>query len=154
VGSDNLCSKMLIPILDILLPCLTNIINHSLQSGSFPKSWKSANIIPLPKTSNPSSLSHYRPISILPFLSKVLEHIVHKQLQNFLLSNNILSNFQSGFRSGHSTVSALLKVTDDIRWAIENQSLTILVLLDFSNAFNCVDLDILLGILRSHNITT
>lgn len=154
VGNDKLCSRMITPILRSLLPVLTHIFNHSFSSCSYPSVWKQAHIIPLPKTNDPSLLTHFRPISILPFLSKVFEHIVHRQLSFFLTSNSLISPFQSGFRSGHSTVSALLKVTDDIRWAMENKSLTVLVLLDFSSAFNSVDFDILLGILKSINFSS
>ncbi|KAJ8719480.1 hypothetical protein PYW08_011655 [Mythimna loreyi] len=154
VGHDNLCSRMITPILPHLLPILTHIFNYSLYSGTFPSAWKQAHIIPLPKINNPSSLSHFRPISILPFLSKVLEHIVHGQITRYLSLNSIISPYQSGFRSGHSTVTALLKVTDDIRWAMDNKSLTVLVLLDFSCAFNSVDFDILLGILKSINFSS
>uniref|UniRef100_A0A2A4JPY6 Uncharacterized protein n=1 Tax=Heliothis virescens TaxID=7102 RepID=A0A2A4JPY6_HELVI len=149
VGNDNICSRMISLTLPSILPVLTHILNYSLFSCSFPDCWKEAIIVPLPKISNPAALSDYRPISILPYLSKVLEHLVHYQLSSYLSCNNLLNPFQSGFRPGHSTVTALLKVTDDIRLAMENKSLTLLVLLDFSSAFNSVDfdVDILLGIL-------
>ncbi|KAA5578034.1 hypothetical protein F3G14_18905, partial [Acinetobacter baumannii] len=94
-----------------------------------------------------------RPISILPFLSKVLERLIHNQLSSFLNSHDLLNPFQSGFRPGHSTVTALVKITDDIRLGMENGQLTVLTLLDFSNAFNTVDFDILLAVLRSFNIS-
>ncbi|KAA5553110.1 hypothetical protein F3G54_32640, partial [Pseudomonas aeruginosa] len=77
-----------------------------------------------------------------------------KQLSFYLSSNNLLSPYQSGFRPGHSTVTALVKITDDIHLAMERKSITILVLLDFSNAFNSVDFDILLGILSSLNVSS
>ncbi|CAK1578673.1 unnamed protein product [Parnassius mnemosyne] len=153
MGNDNICSKIITLILPFLLPILTHIFNFSLSSCCFPSSWKLAHIIPIPKVSNPSSATHYRPISILPFLSKVLEHIVHTQLTKFLNRNNILSTFQSGFRPGHSTTTALLKVTDDIRCGIDQKYLTVLVLLDFSSAFNSIDFDILLSILHSINVS-
>lgn len=153
VGSDNLCIQMIKLILEVLVPIITHLINYSLVTCRFPTDWKKTYVIPLPKTSNPSSLSHFRPISILPILSKILENVVQRQLSNFLLSHNLLSPFQSGFRPGHSTVSALIKVSDDIRCAMNNKLLTILTLLDFSSAFNSVDYDILLGILSSLNIS-
>ncbi|KAG7300576.1 hypothetical protein JYU34_014871 [Plutella xylostella] len=144
---------MIVPILNIILPIITHILNSSIISSTFPTLWKEAQIIPLPKKHNPSSFSDYRPISILPFLSKVLEKLVHRQLSGFLIRNNLMNPFQSGFRPGHSTVTALVKITDDIRQGMENGKLTILSLLDFSNAFNTVNFDILLGILRSLNIS-
>lgn len=153
VGNDNLCSKMFFPILPHILPVLQYIFNLSLRSNTFPTLWKSAKVIPLPKNSNPTTFTDYRPISILPFLSKVLEHIVHSQLSEFLRLNNLLSPYQSGFRPGHSTVTALVKVTDDIRMAMDSKCLTVLVLLDFSSAFNSVDYDLLIGVLSSLNFS-
>lgn len=154
IGSDGVCSRMILPILSELLPILTHIFNFSLSSSSFPAAWKMAYVIPHPKIPNASSPCHFRPISILPFLSKVLEHIVHFQLSNFLRSNCLLHPYQSGFRPGHSTVTALIRVTDDIRKAIDEKKLTILVLLDFSNAFNSVDFDVLIRVLASLNISS
>lgn len=153
VGNDGLCSKMILSILPHILPVLTHIFNLSLSSCTFPSIWKAAKVIPLPKCTNPKTLSDYRPISILPFLSKVLEHIVHSQLAEYLRTNNLLSPFQSGFCPGHSTVTALVKVSDDIRLAMDSKNLTILVLLDFSNAFSSVDFDLMIEVLRSVNLS-
>lgn len=153
VGADGVHLQMILLILEILAPVFTHIFNFSLLTGSFPTIWKKAQVIPLPKTPNPLSFSQYRPISILPIMSKVLESIVQKQLSTFLNRNNLLSQFQSGFRPGHSTVTALLKVSDDIRLAIDKKQLTVLTLLDFSSAFNSVDFDVLLGILKSLNVS-
>lgn len=110
-------------------------------------------MVPVPKIPVPAEFKHYRPISILPFLSKVLERVVMRQFSNFLSYNNLLNPYQSGFRPSHSTCSALIKITDDFRKAVDDRQLTLLTLLDFSNAFNCVDHDILLSILRSLNIS-
>ncbi|CAK1581557.1 unnamed protein product [Parnassius mnemosyne] len=151
VGCDNISRRMIIYILDHILPVISHIINFSLNSGVFPSLWRMAHIIPLPKTSNPTLPNHFRPISILPFLSKILEACVHRQLSLFVYKNNLLSPFQSGFRPGHSTVSALLKVTDDIRAGMEDTKVTVLALVDFSNAFNTISHDILLSIL-SHSM--
>lgn len=153
-GNDGICSKMITLILSELLPILSHIFNFSLTSSTFPTIWKNAHIVPLPKKTCPSTPSDCRPISILPFLAKVLEHIVNKQLNDYLLFNNLLSPYQSGFRRGHSTATTLIKVTDDIRRAMDDRKLTVLLLLDFSNAFNSIDFDILLGILLSLNISS
>lgn len=78
---------------------------------------------------------------------------MHNQINSFLTRHDLLNPLQSGFRPGHSTVTALVKITEDIRLGMENSQLTVLTLLDFSNAFNTVDFDILLAILRSLNIS-
>ncbi|KAG7311164.1 hypothetical protein JYU34_002162 [Plutella xylostella] len=153
VGSDGIGRDMLLPILPFILSSITSIINFSLSSGTFPTLWKLAFMVPVPKISSPVEFKHYRPISILPFLSKVLERVVLRQFSNFLSSNNLLNPLQSGFRPSHSTCSALIKITDDLRKAVDDSQLTLLTLLDFSNAFNCVDHDILLSILRSLNMS-
>lgn len=153
VGTDGINIQMLQLLSLELCPAISHIINHSLENGCFPTLWKSANVIPLPKVSNPSSVSQLRPISILPVLSKILQNVVHKQLSMFLNHNNLLCPYQSGFRPGHSTVGALTKISDDIRLAINKQQLTALVLLDFSSAFNSIDHDILIAVLSSLNVS-
>lgn len=153
VGVDNLSRNMILPLIDVIAPIITCILNSSISSNVFPSLWKDADVIPLPKKSSPSSFSDYRPISILPFLSKVLERLVHQQFTSFLNRHALMNPYQSGFRSGHSTTTALVKITDDIRAGMDNRKITVLSLLDFSNAFNTVDFDILLGILRSLNVS-
>ena len=121
-----------------------HIFNSSITSGEFPSIWKLSHIRPLPKNSNPITTEDLRPISILPALSKALEHIVHTQLTQFLEVNGILNPFQSGFRSHYSTCTALVKITDDIRSAMDNRHITLLSLLDFSKAFQTIDHEILM----------
>jgi hypothetical protein len=115
--------------------------------------WKSAEVLPLQKTTSPASPADFRPISILPALSKCLERVAHHQLSKFILNNNLLSIFQSGFRPLHSTATALLKITDDIRLAMDRRQLTILTLFDFSKAFDCVHHPLLLIKLKQYGFS-
>lgn len=144
VGADAIPIKLLKDILPVVLPVITIIFNKSLSSSKFPSHWKLALVRPLPKVSSPVNPSDFRPISILSALSKCLERVVYLQISAFLETNRVLSNFQSGFRSKHSTTSALLKVTDDVRWAMDKKLVTILTLFDYSKAFDCVYYPLLL----------
>src|SRR5436190_6885035 len=118
-GTDQISIKMIKKILYAVLPVITAIYNTSLRSGVFPDQWKTALVRPVNKIPTPTEPKDFRPISILPALSKGLERIVHCQISHFLKVNNIFDKFQSGFRTNHSTETALLSVTDDIRQAMD-----------------------------------
>jgi len=97
---------------------------------------------------NPKVSKDYRPVSILCVLGKVLEKLVHMQVTEFLNDHSLFTVNQSGYRKGYSTITALLKVTDDVREAIDNRLLSFLVLLDLSKAFDCVHHDLLCAKLK------
>ncbi len=108
---DPIPSHLLQAISSTLLPALTHIINTSLLTGIFPTAFKQARVTPLLKktTLNTSLLENYRPVSLLPFIAKILERVVFNQVSLFLSQNNKLDAKQSGFRGGHSTETALLR---------------------------------------------
>uniref|UniRef100_A0A669CC42 Reverse transcriptase domain-containing protein n=1 Tax=Oreochromis niloticus TaxID=8128 RepID=A0A669CC42_ORENI len=127
-------------------PSVLTIINASLLSGQVPVYCKSAVIHQLLKKPklDPSLLSSYRPISKLPFIAKILEKVVAKQLTVVLDEHNVLDKFQSGFRKAHSTETALLRVSNDILMNYDAGECTVLMLLDLTSAFDTVDHLILL----------
>ena len=127
--------------LDDVLPTVTDIINQSLSSDIVPQHFKHAIVKPLLKKTNldPEDLKNYRPISNLPFLSKVLERIVLLQLLDHLKYHNLLEPFQSAYRKGHSTETALLRVVNDLFQACDIGHISILSLLDLSAAFDTID---------------
>lgn len=131
-----------------ILPYIIHIINSCLLEHTFPEPWKHALVKPLPKTRQLTTYKDLRPISILPAFSKILERIIHSQLSGYINTNNILPLTQSGLRKGYSCTTALLKVTDDILSATDQGKITILVLLDFSKAFETVDHGILISVLK------
>ena len=139
LGIDEISIDFINKAGDVLFPVVLEIFNHSLSTSVYPSMWKSAIVLPIKKLRNPSSPSDYRPISLLCSLSKVLEKLVHQQISDYLIKNNKLDPYQSGFRKNFSTQSALLKITDDIRLAIDRKMVTILVLFDFSKAFDRVN---------------
>nr|CAI5866229.1 unnamed protein product [Callosobruchus analis] len=119
-----------------ILPFITHIYNFCITNKVFPNLWKKANVIPLPKKDTVQDFNDLRPVSILCALPKPLEKLLEKQIREYVNYNEILPIQQSGFRSKHICVTALLKVTDDIYRPLDNSELCILVLLDFLNAFN------------------
>ena len=125
---------------------MLNIVNLSLSSGIIPPSFKCAIVKPLLKKPglDPEALSSYRPISNLPFLSKVLEKIVAGQIINHLTAHNLFEPFQSGFRALYSTETAVTRVVNDLLLAIDSNTSSMLVLLDLSAAFDTIDHSILL----------
>jgi hypothetical protein len=145
MGCDGISLDMILMTLPNTLDIITKLVNTSLLTSSFPDAWKQAIVRPLPKVTNPTQLKDLRPVSLLPCLSKVIEKVVCLQVTEYIEKNNILPDVQSGFRKGRSTVTALLDVTDHMLCAQDQGMCTILVLLDFSRAFDCIDTKLLLS---------
>ena len=138
---DPLPASAIKSYLPELLPLITSIVNSSLTSGIFPASLKHARIMPLLKKSNldVNVLANYRPISNLAFLGKVIERLAVKQLQSYLSDNHLYASTQSAYRPCHSVETAIVKVQNDILAALDKGKEALLVLLDFSAAFDLID---------------
>lgn len=131
---------------------LTDPCNDSLSNAIFPSAWKQAPFMPLAKSEALNSPSDTRPIAQLSELSRVLERLVHVQLFSYLEAHKLLDEWQAGFRLGHITSTALLGVLDDVRLAIDKRVVTILILFDYSKAFDSIPHSKLLAKLRALNI--
>lgn len=145
-ATDPLPCRLLKAALPVLSRTLTSVVNTSLQNGVVPSRFKLATIRPLLKKADldMNDLASYRPISTLPFLSKILERAVFQQIKEYLDDKNLLDPLQSAYRSGYSTESAVLRVQNDILQELDRKQNIILVLLDLSAAFDTVDHSLLL----------
>ena len=152
-GHDGLSSIMLKEIANYISPILTCIINQSLCTGIFPESLKIAKIIPIFKKENPHITDNYRPVSLLPILSKIFEKVVFIQVYEYFTENDLLYKSQYGFRKLHSTELAALEFADKIVSNLEKGKLPLAIFLDLSKAFDTIDHTILLEKLRYYGIT-
>ena len=144
-GLDKISAKLLRECPDLIAESLTLIFDQSLLTGIFPDDWKSAKVTPLYKNSGKrNDPANYRPISVIPVVAKVFERVVYDQLYHYLAENCIISPYQSGFRSLHCTVTALLKATDSWAMKIDRGLVNAVVFLDLKKVFDTVDHNILL----------
>ena len=148
---DPVPTSLVKDCLEIWAPVLTLIVNNSFQSGVFPEECKSAIVRPLIKKPDldRNVLKNYRPVSNCSFLDKFLEKCAFKQLNQYFSCNSLYGNFQSAYREGHGTETALLKVHNDIMLALDNRLDVVLVMLDLSAAFDTIDHTILIDRLQT-----
>ena len=128
-----------------LSPVIADLINKSINSGSFPSQMKNAKVYPIYKGGQKSDPSNYRPISILPTISKIFERHVNKNLMNYLNKYNLIHENQSGFRQKHSCQTALVKLIDQWMQCIDKGDIVGSLFVDFRKAFDVVDHSILLN---------
>ena len=147
---DKLPTHILKMHINELLQTITNLVNQSLKQGIFPSQWKQAIVRPLlKKTGLELVLSNYRPVSNLSFLSKLIEKSALLRLNEHVDRNNLLPKNQSAYRRYHSCETALLRLVSDTLNGMEHKEVSALIALDLSAAFDTVDHDILLKVLKS-----
>ena len=152
-GFDNISNKLLKSMKIAIAPYLTIIMNQIFTTNIFPKKLKIAKVVPIFKKDDATLFSNYRPISLLPCISKVFERIIHDQIYNFFETNNLLYTNQYGYRKGHSTEHAALTLVEKIINNIDNRIDTIAIFMDLSKAFDTIDHTILIKKLERYNFS-
>ena len=143
-GHDGLSVNIIKKIKCHILTPLTHIINLSFSNGIIPDNLKIAKVIPIYKRGDHSLFANYRPISILPAFSKIIEKLAYKRIILFLDKFNILNDGQFGFRKNRSTDMAIHTLMDKLYESIENDKISLGIFIDFSRAFDTISHDILL----------
>ena len=151
-GYDDVSSKLLKVIAPVIIKPLTLLINQVLNTGLFPDTLKIAKVIPIYKKGDPQLFENYRPISLLPTISKVLEKIIHKQLSSYFDEYGLSFPNQYGFRPKHSIEYAALELIDRIINEMDKNEIPIDIFLDLSKAFDTIDHTILLHKLKYYGL--
>ena len=151
-GIDGLPARLFKDSAVVIADRVTHLVNLSIKSGKVPSEWKQAKVVPLFKSGNKDDLDNYRPISILPILSKILEKAVFHKLHTYRSKNSLLSPYQSGFRASHSTQLAITFLIDKIRGRMDKGLLTGAMFIDLKKAFDTVPHDGLLNKLFRYGI--
>ena len=143
-GHDHMSSTLLKKLKNELSEPLTYIINQSLEQHIFPNKLKIAKILPVYKKDNKNLLENYRPISILPAISKIFEKVIAKQINQHFIDNNLYYSSQYGFRQSHSTELTALEIVDRITYLMDQNKIPLNIYIDLSKAFDTIDHNILL----------
>lgn len=152
VGIDQIPTKLLKSTAVIIAKPLTHIINLSLATGLFPLKLKISMVKPIHKKGDKKHIGNYRPISLLPVISKVFEKIIYERLINFLDRYKILTDQQNGFRKKMSTIRAIYQLLSKTLESLNSKQYTTAVLLDLSKAFDSVDYEIMIAKLEQYGI--
>lgn len=148
----GLSVKSISAIIDSIAPLLSTLFNNCIETGVFPDLMKISKVVPIYKSGTKTDPSNYRPISILPILSKIYEKIIYNQLLSHLISNNVLHSQQYGFTKGKSTQDAGIDLLTKIYKAWEKSCDAVGVFCDLSKAFDCVAHQTLIRKLKFYGI--
>ena len=151
-GHDNISNIMLKTIVNEIVVPLVMLINQSMSQGQFPTMMKLAEVVPLFKSKDRSIETNYRPISLLTTLSKILEKVVYTRVYKFLTVTGQISDKQYGFRAKHSCEHAVGQLVGTVLKNLENNKITVSVLLDLSKAFDTIEHQIMLKKLELYGV--
>ena len=138
---------------EFLVSPISFIINNFSKINQFPDIWKLARISPIPKIQLQVELKDYRPVSILPILSKIYERVALEEITNFIEKKLIYHHYQSGYHKNHSNARMLAKLRDDIKKPMKASEITLAVFTDYSEAFDTIDFSVLIKKMHSLNFS-
>ena len=144
--------RLLKSVKNIIIGPLTKLVNECFRKNTFPSVLKVALVTPVFKKGDPDLLHNYRPISLLPAISKIVEKCMANRIAHFLETNNCLSESQFGFCRGRNTVTGIMNLVSGILDSFHKSEYSAVLFCDLSKAFDCVGHDILLGKLESLEI--
>ena len=150
-GVDDISGAFVKLAINHISEPLAKIINAAYKFQKFPERWKKAIVIPIPKIDNPLHPSDYRPISLLTVFAKIAEKATSYQMIQYLRENQLEDIYQSAYKENHGTTTALLNLTEDIYNALDDNELTILVMIDYSKAFDTINHRILCAKMETLN---
>lgn len=143
-GLDGITTKCIKSLKNIIIQELTECVNKCLTLGTFPDSLKIAKVTPIYKSGNKSDPGNYRPISVLPVLSKIFEKVLYKRLKDHIDVLNLINDTQYGFRPKSNTLSATVDLVTNIKLNIDKKKIALGIFIDLKKAFDTVSHDILL----------
>ncbi len=151
-GYDSYSPMVIKAVMPSVIQPLMEIFNQSLMTGVFPDKLKIARVTPIFKSEDKLIMSNYRPVSVLPVFSKILERLMYNRLLKYFESNSLLSSNQFGFREKHSTYMALASLVDNITKELEQRRHCVGIFIDLSKAFDTLDHRILLDKLNLYGV--
>ena len=135
-GPDDIKPDVVKTVINLIVDPLVHVFNLSIINGFVPTQLKMAKVVPIHKSGDASIFNNYRPISVLPIFSKILERIIYNRLHNFLEHCHLIDNSQFGFRSGYSSYMAVLEAYNNIVSELDKGKHTLGIFLDLSKAFD------------------
>ena len=152
-GHDNISAKLVKQLGTSFVKPLIYIMNLSFTTGEIPEDMKKAKVIPIYKNSGCKEImKNYRPVSLLPVFSKILERLVYNRLYNFIKKHKILTISQYGFQNFLSTDLAILELQDRIADILNKKDICVGLFMDLSKAFDTLDHKIMLNKLRHYGV--
>ena len=151
-GIDGISNQILKIAKAELLRPITFLVNQMIHTGTYPQQLKIAKVTPIFKANDKEQFSNYRPISLLPSISKIFESVIYQQLMKYLLENKLLSSQQYGFRANHSTELAALNLIDRLAYDLDNGKIPTNIYIDLSKAFDTLQHETLLNKLAYYGV--